>query len=53
MSAPLRSRHRAFSLVELLVAIGIITLLLAMLLPVLSRVRHAGRATKCLANLQQ
>jgi len=48
-----RSRRIAFSLVELLVAIGIIALLLALLLPALSRARHAGRSAKCLANLQQ
>jgi prepilin-type N-terminal cleavage/methylation domain-containing protein/prepilin-type processing-associated H-X9-DG protein len=42
-----------FSLVELLVAIGIIAILLAILLPVLSSARHASRRTACLAGLQQ
>jgi prepilin-type N-terminal cleavage/methylation domain-containing protein/prepilin-type processing-associated H-X9-DG protein len=42
-----------FSLVELLVVIGIIGVLIALLLPVIGAVRRAARATKCLANLQQ
>ena len=44
--------RRGFSLVELLVVIGIIALLVAILLPVVGAVRRAGRATACLANLQ-
>ena len=42
-----------FTLVELLVVIGIIGLLLALLLPVVGAVRRAARSTKCLANLHQ
>jgi prepilin-type N-terminal cleavage/methylation domain-containing protein len=45
--------QRAFSLVELLVVIGILVLLVAVLLPALSRVRHASRSTVCLSNLRQ
>ncbi len=44
---------KGFSLLELLVVVGVIGLLLALLLPVLAGVRRAARATKCLATLQQ
>jgi prepilin-type N-terminal cleavage/methylation domain-containing protein len=46
-------RHVGFSLVELLVVIGIIAVLMAMLLPVLGRARTAARRTTVLASLQQ
>jgi prepilin-type N-terminal cleavage/methylation domain-containing protein/prepilin-type processing-associated H-X9-DG protein len=45
-------RRRGFSLVELLVVIGIIALLIALLMPVLARTREMSRRTKCLANLR-
>jgi prepilin-type N-terminal cleavage/methylation domain-containing protein len=44
-------RRRAFSLVELLVVIGILVVLIAILFPVLSRTRAAGNRVACGAHL--
>ena len=52
MLTPTFPRRHAFTLVELLVVIGIIAVLIALLMPALSGVKKKAQAIHCGANLR-
>ena len=45
--------HRGFTLIELLVVLAIISVLVALLMPSITRIRAAAKTTLCMSNQRQ
>ena len=48
-----RTRRGAFTLIEVLISLAILSLLMALLIPAMSRARESARLAGCLSNLHQ
>src|SRR3954466_7852291 len=53
LTTRIKSRNRAFTLIELLIVIAIIAILAAILFPVFGRARENARRSSCQSNLKQ
>ena len=50
---PRTPRRNGFTLTELMVVIGLVAMLVALMLPVVSKVRRSAQAAACMSNLRQ
>jgi type II secretory pathway pseudopilin PulG len=53
MPRPVRSRRAAFSYIELLVSVGLVSVLLTLLMPVVGKTRASAQSVYCLSQLRQ
>jgi type II secretory pathway pseudopilin PulG len=53
MTARSRNASAAFTLVEVIVVVGVIVIVIGILLPTINVARQRGNATRCASNLRQ